>query len=347
MAKHQRSILEVVRPGLVAGFLVLALTYCGGDRPPISGTAACFERGWNAPKWGAEVAGLQLEWVNDRYLLELNAGTLELNDTQASPNGAVDSWRFTSAGAVAVVQRHNMAKGTPIWMVGRDGYIEASFDFGYSISEPQVIDLGITTHLTDIDMVDGLGVAVGHSSTILHGNPAKTNWSVQTLEDDRRLNAVAVSSTASAVAVGDGGLVAELSGGWSIIDVPTTADLRAVDLHGGRGVIVGDHVVLWLEGDEWVLANELMDFVSVAVWQDRIWAIGVDGGLYESCDGGTTWTLEDVVNSGAHRWSGLAVGGVTRDAAAASSAFGVALYGNYLGTTEDTACPGTTDSCGG
>ena len=132
----------------------------------------------------------------------------------------------------------------------------------------------------------------------------------------------AVNANVAWIAAEDGALLATSDGGatWSLVDLQTSAHLRAIQQAGGDGWAVGDGGLVRRttnQGASWTPqdAGTLNALHGVAVFDaDHAWAVGDGGIVVATSDGGATWSL---VQTGAPRlyavhfsdeFTGLAVG---------------------------------------
>jgi photosystem II stability/assembly factor-like uncharacterized protein len=132
----------------------------------------------------------------------------------------------------------------------------------------------------------------------------------------------AVNANVVWITAEDGALLRTTNGGadWILVDLATTANLRAIDEVGGVGWAVGDGGVVRKTSDQgvnWIAqdAGTLTVLRDVSVFDaDHAWAVGDEGIVVATSDGGATWRL---ASSGAPRLyavgfvdelTGLAVG---------------------------------------
>jgi photosystem II stability/assembly factor-like uncharacterized protein len=109
----------------------------------------------------------------------------------------------------------------------------------------------------------------------------------------------ALNANVAWIAAEDGALLRTANGGvdWTLVDLATSANLRALAEVGGMGWAVGDGGVVrktvnqgatWLTQD----AGTLETLRGVAVFDsDHAWAVGDGGVVVATSDGGATWTL--------------------------------------------------------
>jgi photosystem II stability/assembly factor-like uncharacterized protein len=132
----------------------------------------------------------------------------------------------------------------------------------------------------------------------------------------------AVNANVAWIAAEDGALLATSDGGatWSLVELQTSAHVRAIQQAGGDGWAVGDGGLVRRttnQGASWTPqdAGTLNALYGVAVFDaDHVWAVGDGGTVVATSDAGATWSL---VQTGAPRlyavhfsdeFTGLAVG---------------------------------------
>ncbi|MDB6158431.1 MAG: hypothetical protein JWO04_2137 [Gammaproteobacteria bacterium] len=109
----------------------------------------------------------------------------------------------------------------------------------------------------------------------------------------------AINANVAWMAAEDGALLRTTNGGadWSLVDLTTANNLRALAQVGGTGWAVGDGGVVRKtsnQGASWIAQNPgtLETLRGVSVFDaDHVWAVGDGGIVVASSDGGATWRL--------------------------------------------------------
>ena len=132
----------------------------------------------------------------------------------------------------------------------------------------------------------------------------------------------AVNANVTWIAAEDGALLVTTNGGadWALVDVGTTANLRALAEVGGTGWLVGDAGVVRKtsnQGVTWIAQNcgTINTLRGLSVFDaDHAWAVGDGGIAVWTIDGGATWSLAEAAATRLYavhftdEFHGLAVG---------------------------------------
>jgi photosystem II stability/assembly factor-like uncharacterized protein len=188
------------------------------------------------------------------------------------------------------------------WAVGVFGAVYHTADAGkhWTIQATPT-----TQHLYGVSFIDAkTGWAVGRSGEILHTADGGEHWTQQTSGTPKHLFKVEFTTPTEGWVVGDWGVVLHTAdGGQTWTAEHSLAEdqiLYAVDFaEGGQfGWMVGEFgSILYTNdaGGHWSrqqVASQKTFFGVTAVSKDKAWAVGIDGVVVRTRDGGVTWEVQ-------------------------------------------------------
>jgi len=197
--------------------------------------------------------------------------------------------------------------------VGRCGII---YRYSGSPAKWDSISRVVNKDLYGVSLINVYGVAVG-DGVILYTSTSGASWSVSTDTDVDSakcyygVSTVDFGGTKQAWAVAsqgqilyNGDITAAGGGDW-VLQTATGSELRDVEFYANapslRGICVGTGAIYYYSSGSWNLASGFdvsKTYYGVSTYYDAstttyyAWAVGSNGAIYKSSDGGATWTLQ-------------------------------------------------------
>jgi photosystem II stability/assembly factor-like uncharacterized protein len=224
------------------------------------------------------------------------------------------TWAAQTGGTSEPLYSVNFADANNGWAVGESGLIlQTSYGGANWIAQ----ESGTSWHITTVTFADAkLGWAVGEHGTILNTSDGGASWTAQARGRTPSLTSVAFADSNTGWAVGAGGTILHTSDGgasWKAQDGGTGRHLYGVAFTDRNSAwAVGDHGTILHTSDGGVnwqrqkgtfrsLAEIVPDFSGTSpdlrgvAFADAKsgWAVGLDGTIIQTPDGGVTWLLQD------------------------------------------------------
>ena len=234
------------------------------------------------------------------------------------------SWRVQESGTAEHLFGVDFVDGQHGWAVGRLGIVLQTQDGGETW---EARNPGVQHHLFDVHALDAQHVrAVGDWGSILSSVDGGRSWQTYPLERDVILNAQAWPDARHGWIVGENGLILATSDGgasWEEQSSGVLKTLFGVCFRGPRhgwavgldGLILhtadggntweiqrGDPEVSMLEQVGFKEAFDNPSLYAVAVTSTYGYAVGDNGAVFFSADGGLTWARKSVPDAANLRW---------------------------------------------